>query len=483
MLHRRGDGQEEAVSFDVLRATSSRLADVLRRRGIRKGDRIGVLLPQGPEALIAHLAALRLGGITVPLSSGLASASLAARLSHAGCTALVTDAPGLAALAPVRHWAPTLRLVLCADGAAADVLSLWTEMAGAEADVPAVRTGRRAAAILLYEPTVAAPPRATLHPHCTLRVRMAALDLLLGEARGHGGLLWAPADWAAGGLFDVALPALALGTPLLTSAEEPRRAIQVQDMLARSDLRHAVLPEEMLSGLREAWPTGRAVHHLHSLSCCDGPLAPALRDWVRGAFGIAAGEALVAPEAGLLLAGGAEGWRTPAGRRLAVLGRDGTHLPAGRQGRIALDRTDEGLMLGYWRAPSGYRGPWHITTARGVVDSEGCLWPWPRAVAEARAEVEACLRRHPAVARAALIGEPELRNAAQATAVVVPRPNARPGPDLAAELRAFLRAQLATEDCPSRVAFARALPEALDGLAMRGALDRTIGLGALGAGA
>ena len=484
LLYRCADGQEEAVSFDALRSTSSRLAEVLQRQGVRHGDRIGVLLPQGPEALIAHLAALRLGGITVPLPSGLASGALATRLRHAGCTAVVTDASGLAALAPVRHWAPALRLVLCADGAAADALSFWTEMADAEADVPAVRTGWRAAAILLYEPaSAAAPPRATLHPHRALRARMAALALLLGAARGDHGLLWAPADWAAGGLFDLALPALALGIPLLTSAEVPLRAPQVQDMLARSDLRHAVLPEEMLARLREAWTTGRPVHHLRSLSCLDAPLAPALRDWARAAFGIAVGEALIAPEAGLLLAGGAAGWRMPAGRRLAVLGSDGTPLPAGRQGRIALDRADDGLMLGYWRERSGYRGHWRPTAARGVVDSEGCLWPWPRIVAEARAEVEACLRQHPAVARAALIGEPDLRRAAQATAVVVPRPNARPGPDLAAELRAFLRARLANEDCPSRVAFARALPETLDGPAMRGALDRTIGLGALGAGA
>lgn len=483
LLHRRADGQEEAVSFDALSTTSSRLAGVLRRQGVRRGERVGVLLPQGPEALIAHLAVLRLGGITVPLAGGLPSGALAARLGHAGCTALVTDAPGLAALAPVRHWAPALRLVLCADGAAADALSLWTEMAHAEADSPAVWTGQRAAAMVLYGPAGAALPRAALHPHWALRARMAALDLLLGEARGEHGLLWAPADWAAGALFDVALPALALGIPLLTSAEEPRRAPQVQDMLARSDLRHAVLPEEMLAGLRDASTAGQPMYHLRSLSCLDAPLPAALRDWARSTFGIAVREALIAPEAGLLLAGGAEGWRAPAGRSLAVLAPDGTPLPAGRQGRIALDRGDDGLMLGYWREPSGHRGPWRPTAARGVVDSEGGLWPWPRAVADARAEVEACLRQHPAVARVALIGEPDLRRAAQATAVVVPHPDARPGPDLAAELRAFLRARLATEDCPSRVAFARALPETLDGPAMRGALDRTIGLGALGPGA
>jgi hypothetical protein len=67
LLHRHADGRLEQISFDALRRASNRLAQALRAHGVRRGERIGVLLPQVPEAAIAHLAAYKLGAIAVPL--------------------------------------------------------------------------------------------------------------------------------------------------------------------------------------------------------------------------------------------------------------------------------------------------------------------------------------------------------------------------------------------------------------------------------
>src|SRR5258707_4060648 len=55
------------LTFEHLQQQSSRLANALTAHGIAQGDRIGILLPQCAEAIITHLAAYRIGAITLPL--------------------------------------------------------------------------------------------------------------------------------------------------------------------------------------------------------------------------------------------------------------------------------------------------------------------------------------------------------------------------------------------------------------------------------
>src|SRR3712207_443029 len=65
LIHLRADGAVERIGFDALKAASNRLANVLRAHGVARGDRVGVLLPQVPEAAVAHIAAYKLGAVAV----------------------------------------------------------------------------------------------------------------------------------------------------------------------------------------------------------------------------------------------------------------------------------------------------------------------------------------------------------------------------------------------------------------------------------
>ena len=56
LLHvREGGGEPERITFDALKARTSRLANTLRAHGIGRGDRVAVLLPQVPEAAVASV--------------------------------------------------------------------------------------------------------------------------------------------------------------------------------------------------------------------------------------------------------------------------------------------------------------------------------------------------------------------------------------------------------------------------------------------
>src|SRR5215218_2753090 len=131
LLHLHANGRLDRISFDALKAGSNRLANVLRSHGITRGDRVGVLLPQVPEAAIAHLAIYKLGAFAVPLFQLFQEQALEFRLADSGASALVTDATGLAKLGGIRARLPDLQLVLSVDGAGDTALDLPGEMARA----------------------------------------------------------------------------------------------------------------------------------------------------------------------------------------------------------------------------------------------------------------------------------------------------------------------------------------------------------------
>jgi acetyl-CoA synthetase len=87
-------------------------------------------------------------------------------------------------------------------------------------------------------------------------------------------------------------------------------------------------------------------------------------------------------------------------------------------------------------------------------------------------EIEDCLCRHPAVAMAAVVGEPDPVRTEIVVAHVVPRPGAAPEPGLADALMAHVRQRLSPHAAPRKVVFATTLPTTATGKIMRRELRR-----------
>src|SRR3984957_7622208 len=84
LVFQRADGGVDRYSFDRLQDVSRRLANALAARGIARGDRVGILLPQCPETLIAHLAVYRLGAVALPLFTLFGPEAIEYRLNDSG---------------------------------------------------------------------------------------------------------------------------------------------------------------------------------------------------------------------------------------------------------------------------------------------------------------------------------------------------------------------------------------------------------------
>ena len=83
-----------AWTYARLREASNRLANALAARGVRRGDRVAILLPQSAAVAIAHVAVYKLGAVALPLAMLFGVDALGYRLGDAGATALITTGAG-----------------------------------------------------------------------------------------------------------------------------------------------------------------------------------------------------------------------------------------------------------------------------------------------------------------------------------------------------------------------------------------------------
>ncbi len=91
LLHESVAGQTTELSFARLARDSARFASVLARLGVTRGDRVAVLLPKGPELLIAAVAIWRLGGIYMPLYTTYPPEAITCRLNDSNARVIVTN--------------------------------------------------------------------------------------------------------------------------------------------------------------------------------------------------------------------------------------------------------------------------------------------------------------------------------------------------------------------------------------------------------
>src|SRR5690606_1063046 len=101
IIHEKSPADIQYYTFDQLKAYSNQFAHVLQQAGVVRGDRVGILLAQGIETAIAHIACYKLGLIAIPLFSLFGSDALAYRLSNSGARVLVTNTEGVAKLGSI----------------------------------------------------------------------------------------------------------------------------------------------------------------------------------------------------------------------------------------------------------------------------------------------------------------------------------------------------------------------------------------------
>jgi acetyl-CoA synthetase len=478
------------ISYGELSRLSDRLALALRLRGIQRGDRVAILLPQSAETVVAHLAAYKLAAIAVPLAALFGPDALRYRLQTAGTKAIVTDADGVAKLAEIRADLPELATVLCSDGPSGFAEGLREAMAAQAGVTFTVEpTGPDDPALMIFTSGTTGQPKGALHGHRVLLGHLPGISFTHAPFPEPGARVWTPSDWAwAGGLLNALLPSLYHGVPVVFGPFRPFEPEAAFAVMAEAEVRHAFLPPTALKMMRSVTaPRQRFDLKLRSIGSAGESLGREAFGWSRTVLGVTANEfygqtecnyVIGSAEAAGVSRAGAIGKPIP-GHRVAVIDAGGGEAPVETLGQIAIRRPDPVMFLGYWNDPAAtaakFIGEWMTTGDQGIRDRDGYIRFVGRdddVITSAGyrigpAEIEDCLIGHPAVALAAVVGKPDRLRTEIVKAFVLLKPGHAASEALAADIRRHVRTRLSAAEYPREVAFVDEIPLTTTGKVIR----------------
>ena len=492
LIYETKDGEVRRYSFDALRSLSNRTANLIAAHGVRRGERVAILLPQQPETALAHIAAYKLGAIAVPLFILFGIDAIKYRLADSGARVVITDAGGAAKIAQMRDHLPQLETVFCVDGAVHGAEDYHHHLQFASDSCEVVRTAASDPALIIYTSGTTGAPKGALLPHRTLLGHMPGVEMSHDFLGAQGDLIWTPADWAwIGGLIDVLFAAWHLGIPVVARRFEKFDLEAASDLMSRHAVRNVFLPPTALKMLRAVEdPARRWKLNLRSLASGGESLGVELLQWSREQLGLTINEFYGQTECNMTVSScsalfdvkpGAIGKPAP-GHNVAIIDPSGNIMAPGEQGSIAVRSPDPVMFLEYWNNASAtqdkFVGDWLVTGDMGVMDEQGYITFVGRdddVITSAGyrigpGPIEDCLLSHPAVRTAAVVGKPDPDRTEIVMAFVVLRDGYDPGDGLTRELQQHVRARLSAHEYPQQVRYVDALPQTPTGKIIRRAL-------------
>ncbi len=488
LVYLRPDWEIRNYSYAQLSRASNRFANALVEHGVKRGDRVAVLLPQVPETILAHLAIYKLGAIALPLFTLFGEEGLEYRLSNSGSKALVTDEANLPKITAIRERLPALGTVFSIDRPGPGTWGFWQELGKAQDGFEMADTRPDDPAFICYTSGTTGPPKGALHGHRVLLGHLPGVQVTHEFFPQPGDRMWTPADWAwMGGLCNVAMPSLRFGVPLVAHRMEKFDPEKAFELMGRMEVRNTFLPPTALKLMRGVARPERFDVRLRSVGSGGESLGAGVLEWGKVALGLTINEFYGQTECNLVVGNcasimdvrpGSMGKAFP-GSDVVVLDSEGNLLPPGQAGEIAVRRGDAAMFLEYWDSPEKtaekFSGDWMRTGDEGVMDAEGYFWFASRTddvitssgYRIGPSEIENCLTGHPAVAMAACVGIPDPVRTEIVKAYVTLAPGTTGSEALASELIAHVRTRLSPHVAPRRVEFIDRMPVTATGKIMR----------------
>lgn len=445
-----------SLSFQELRTAALSAAGALQRRGIRRGDRVALLIGNSVDFPVAFLGTLRLGAVAVPLNPRLTQAEIGALLAHAEVKTVIAAAPfgGLVAQ-------DTIPVLDPQDLNGEEPAGLPYPAAEDDAEV-------------LYTSGTTGNPKGAIMTHAAACATAAMAAYEFGMRPAERVLIAMPLTHSAPlNLF--LLGAIYTASSVVLESFNPREPAALLETIQGERAQYLfAAPVAYLLGLR-AGPGNYDLSSMRRFVYGGAPMAKEQVQAVRSAYG---GEWMgvygltESGPNGIALADsehpgheGALGWHPTVNVELRLVGEDGEDVPRGTPGELIM-RT-ESAMRAYLKNPEAtaqiLRQGWIHTGDMALRDAEGYYWMldrkkdlilsggynvFPR-------EVEDAILTHPAVADVAVVGiqHPEWGETVTAVAVL------RTGMTLSLEeLRTHLRTRLSSQKQPRRLEIVDELP-------------------------
>ena len=504
MIWEGTDGAIERYTFEEMRVQTNRFANVLRKLGIQKGDRVFIFSDRIPELYFALFGTLKAGAIAAPLFSAFGPEPVAERVRRAEGVMIVTTPSLLPKVDRIRGNLPTLKHVLVVGHRAGveagegnlDYAALVSE---ASDEFEIEQTRAEDWSIIHFTSGTTGLPKGAAHVHDAVVSHYAtgkyALDLHPDD------IYWCTADpgWVTGTSYGIFAPWSNGVTQVIY--EGGFGAGKWFDVIQRHRVTvwyTAPTAIRMLMKAGAAIPQGRDLSSLRYMMSVGEPLNPEGVVWGEEAIGLPfhdnwwqteTGAIMIANYPAMDIKPGSMGRPFP-GIEASILDDEFREVTEPMQeGQLALKTPWPSMFRAYWgdeeRYRSRFKGEWYITGDRAKRDEEGYFWFVGRDDDVINTsghlvgpfEVESALIEHPAVAEAGVIGKPDPIAMEIVKAFVALKDGYEPSEQLRRELIGHARQRLGPGVAPREIDFVPSLPKTRSGKIMRRLLKaRELGL-------
>lgn len=482
-------GEEPALTWAQFRETELRYAQSLRRAGVVKGDRVGLLLRNSTDYVCLFFGCARAGAVAVRVNWRLTPREVQFALDDSETTTLVFDAEFAPALAEIRTLVPVTRYIVRDDG---HPLPDWAEPLSEFANQPAEVDGLPEAGFddpvsIMYTSGTTGRPKGAVCTHGNL-MWMAAIQGQKWKIDSNSVCHTAGPLFHAGGFEALLLPGLASHGTIVTS---PSGGFTVEGFMAAARMHGStnvlLYPGMVAETLSAADPTKLLAPSITQLLTGGDVVAPWLYVRLAELFpGVRLDQSYGLTEGGAVNAcldfEDAPGHESSIGRAQAlsevkVVRDDGSLTGPDEVGEICV--RSGGTSIGYWRRPEAnaetFVHGWCRTGDLGRVSPDGFLYIAGRAKDMIRsggenvypAEIEMIMTSHEDVGDAAVVGVPDEKWVEVGAAIVVPREGR--GIDVEG-LRSYLLERLAKYKVPRHFRVVGELPRNANGKILKNVL-------------
>jgi len=482
--------RDEQYTFADMKAKSNQFANVLRKHGIQRGERVFIFMPRTPELYFSLLGSLKVGAVVGPLFEAFMETAVKDRLEDSGAVAVVTT-PALLGRVP-REQLPDLKHVILVGSdvqAGEGEIDFYAEMAEASEEAEIEWLGREDGLIIHYTSGSTGRPKGVFHVQNAMMQHYftgkVVLDLQADD------IYWCTADpgWVTGTSYGIFAPWLNGATNVIRGGRfSPQDWYNTIQKYKITVWYSAPTAFRMLMGAGDDIISQFDLSSLRHVLSVGEPLNPEVVRWGMKVYNqrihdtwwmTETGGQLICNYPGMTIKPGSMGRPIP-GVGAAIIDDSGNVLPPYRMGNLAIKTPWPSMMRQIWNNPAKYSEyfrleGWYVSGDSAYMDEDGYFWFQGRVddvinTSGERVgpfEVESKLVEHPAVAEAGVIGKPDPMRGEVIKAFISLREGFEPSEELKADIAKFVKEGLSAHAAPREIEFKDKLPKTRSGKIMR----------------
>jgi acetyl-CoA synthetase len=490
LIYDDGEGNSQKLTFQQMYELTNKFANVLKKLGIKKQERVFFFLQRSPELYVGFLGAIKYGAVASPMFPAFGPDAIKDRLLDSGAIALITDSDLKKRVYEVKDQLPELKhMIIVGKDVSAKEVSWEKEMEAASPSFDAVPMDPEEMMYMLYTSGTTGKPKGVVHVHKDIVQCHLSTYWVLDVHEDD--VYWCTADlgWVTGVVYGVLGPWSNGATQVgLGGRFDPERWYKTIQAYKVSVWYTAPTAVRMLMAKGDDLPKKFDLSSLRALYSVGEPLNPEGVKWALDVFDskpfhdtwwqTETGSILITNFPEMAIKPGSMGKPLP-GLEAAIVDEAGNVLPQGDEGNLALRPGWPSMMRQIWKNPAKYneyfRNGWYYTGDTAQIDTDGYFWYVGRAddvikTAGERVgpfEVESALIEHPAVAEAGVIGKPDQLRGNIIKAFIVLTPGYKDSDELKTDIQKFVKSKLAGHAYPREIEVVDKLPKTRSGKIVR----------------